>query len=109
MYDYSCDGTLTKLKYLWQINGWILERNIENGKPQQIICCSRIYNLWEITEAQQVTFIQVKRYTMKNKETHNLISSSKKYLIKGNYRDIWPQVYNDAYTYFFPLKFLLGL
>ena len=105
MYDYSWDGTLTKLKYLRQINGWILERNIENGKPQQIICYSIIYNLWEIIEAQQVTFIQVRRYTMKNKETHNLISSSKKYLIKINYRDIWPQVYNDAYKYFFPSTF----
>ena len=55
MYEYSWDGTLNKPKYLLQINGWILERNIENGKSQQIICCSRIYNLWEIIETQQVT------------------------------------------------------
>jgi len=37
MCEYSWDGTLNKLKYLLQINGWILERNIENGKSQQII------------------------------------------------------------------------
>ena len=55
MYDYSWDGTLTKVKYLRQINGWILETKIENGKLQQIIFCSRIYNLWEIIETQQVT------------------------------------------------------
>jgi len=39
---------------------------------------------------------------MKNKETYNLISSSKKYLINGNYKDICPQVYTDAYKFFFP-------
>ena len=61
MYEYSSDGTLNKMKYLLKINGWILVRNIENGKLQQIICCSRIYNLWEIIETQQFTFIQVRR------------------------------------------------
>ena len=38
-------------------------------------------------------------------ETYNLISSSKKYLIKGNYRDMCPQVYTDAYKSFFPSTF----
>ena len=35
-------------------------------------------------------------------DTYNLISSSKKYLIKGNYIDIRPQVYTDAYKSFCP-------
>ena len=42
---------------------------------------------------------------MKNEETYNLISSFKKYLIKGNYKDICPQVYFDAYKSFCPSIF----